>query len=219
MKDSKTYQANLAKFWKPSKSKENASKPVYENPVDAIVYSAIKERFNESTTAKMVKKIYSHFVDLNDLRVSRQEEIIDILGGSEPEHKEVADTLTVVLNSLFDKNDCLNLDELKLEGKRKIKEELEKLKGMTSFMISYVMLVCFDGHSIPLNKNMIDFFVKNEILDADEPIEKMQGFLERQVPAVCGYDFFCHFLLESEGGKKTKTKTKTAAKAKKVKKK
>lgn len=191
MKDSKKYSDNLKKFWKKEKPKPATLLGLeYDNPIEAMVYAVLRERLAFAEAKKVHKKLSKHFVDWNDLRVSRHEEIIDVAGIDDKLAMEIAREMTEVLYSVFNVRDSLELDDIAEEGKRKAQEHLEKLQGITDFVVDYIMLYSFDGHCIPVNERMYEYLKDNNLIYGKEPIAKVSGFLKRQISAAEGKVFF-----------------------------
>lgn len=202
MKDSKKYAEKLMKVYRAGKREHGkAEKPEYAMSTDAMIYAIVSENIPDSAAQTAVKKLSKHFVDWNDLRVSRPEEIVDVLGKDTPENRRIADALTQALFAIFNKYDVVNLDALKEGGKRQAKAILEKLLPSSRFVINYVVLTAFEGHSIPLTPRMLEYLKKNELVHKDSEIEEIEGFLERQIPASQAFEFYSIIRQEAESSK------------------
>lgn len=202
MKDSKKYAEKLMKVYRAGKREHGkAEKPEYAMSTDALIYAIVSENIPDSAAQTAVKKLSKHFVDWNDLRVSRPEEIVDVLGKDTPENRRIADALTQALFAIFNKYDVVNLDALKEGGKRQAKAILEKLLPSSRFVINYVVLTAFEGHSIPLTPRMLEYLKKNELVHKDSEIEEIEGFLERQIPASQAFEFYSIIRQEAESSK------------------
>ena len=214
MKNSKDYGAKIEKLFKSLKKEHGAVKPVvYKEPVDAVVYAFVSAFTTEANAAKMIKRINSHFVDVNDLRVSRPEEIVEVFGEMTDAAAASAQAMTTALNAIFEKYDKVSLDVLCGEGKRQARKELEQIAGITPFVAAYTTLTAFGGHAIPLTDQMIDYLKQNELVDAEATPQEIEGFLERQISAADAYSFYALLRAEAESGKKN-AKDGGAAKAK-----
>lgn len=202
MKDSKKYADKLLKTFRTLKRGHGKiAKPKYEFSTDALIYAIVSENMTDSAAGSAIKKLARHFVDWNDLRVSRDEEIVDVLGKDTAENQHVAETLTQSLNTIFNKYDVINLDAIKEAGKRQAKALLEKLLPSSRFVINYTVLTALDGHAIPLTPKMLEYIKNNELVQPDAAIEEIEGFLERQVSASQAYEFYAVFRQESEAAK------------------
>lgn len=202
MKDSKKYADKLLKTFRSLKrGYGKVTKPKHEFSIDAMIYATVSEHIAENAAISAIKKLMRHFVDWNDLRVSRDEEIVDVLGKDSAENQHIAEALTQSLNTIFNKYDVVNLDAIKEAGKRQAKALLEKLLPSSRFVINYTVLTAMDGHAIPLTPKMLDYLKANELVQPDAAIEEIEGFLERQIPASQAYDFYAVFRHESESAK------------------
>ena len=202
MKDSKKYADKLLKEFRSLKREHGkVAKPKYEFSTDAMIYAIVSENMTDSAAIAAIKKLSRHFVDWNDLRVSRVEEIVDVLGKDSSENRAVAETLTQSLNTIFNKYDVVNLDALKEAGKRQAKALLEKLLPSSRFVINYTVLTALDGHAIPLTPKMLDYLKGNELIQSDAAIEEIEGFLDRQISAQQAYEFYAVFRHASESAK------------------
>lgn len=217
MKDSATYSKKLLKLF--SALKKGAAKqkePEYTDPIEAVVYAVISEHttLKQAKTAK--KKIESHFVDYNDLRVCRAEEIIEVIGLGKEVAQNIAADMTKVLNAVFDRYDMVSLEGLFEVGKRQAKKELEELDCFSRFVIGYCFLTALKGHAIPTTDNMIKYLNENELVYPGAKQSVIEGFLERQISSSDGYNFYCLLREESEKNtsQKTAAKKKTTAKKK-----
>lgn len=199
----------------------------YEEPLDAVVYGILAEKLRESDARSASKRFADYFVDLNDLRVSRPEEIVDLLREDSPATREIASTINRVLMAVFNQYNAVHLQSLKKVGKRPAKQVLEKLDGISRFVVSYCMLTALRAHAIPLTEAMIEYLRQNELVDEGADEQQIEGFLARQIAAKDGFEFYSLLRRESESPKikrkkktkrKTRTQTKTRTKKKKRKK-
>ena len=79
MKNSKDYSKKIQKLHKSlSRKYPKVQKVVHDEPTDAIVYAIVCSKLDEKTTESAIKRFSNYFIDLNDLRVSRIEEIVDM---------------------------------------------------------------------------------------------------------------------------------------------
>jgi endonuclease III len=223
MNKSKEYSRKVRKLYRELKRNyPKAEKKYYEEPAEAIVYGIISENMTESTAQDVSRKFTEYFVDLNDLRVSRPEEIAEVIDQDTAAARQIATTLTNILRAIFNEHHAVNLQSLKKIGKRPAKKALEKLDCITYFTVNYCMLTALQGHSIPLTKKMVEYLKNNELVDPEADEQKIEGFLTRQIAAKDGYEFYNLLRRESETLKVAKKKrttriTKTRKKTKRKK--
>lgn len=221
MKNSTLYAAKIAKLYRDMKKEHGKVKTVeYEDPIEAIVFGSLCEHLTLSSARSSMRKITKHFVDLNDLRVSRPEEFIEVLGGHSEEVDAVAFELSESLNGIFSKFDTVKLMELKELGKRQAKKELEDVEKVTPFAVGYCFLTALGGHAIPVSKLMADYLRVEGFVHPKAKEHDIEGFLERQNKSEDAYEFFMLLKAHSDASaKKTakkvaKEEAKTAKKTK-----
>ena len=230
MKNSKNYSKKVRALYRTLSRKHPKVQQVsHEQVTDAIIYAIASSKLSEKSASSAVKRLADHFVDWNDLRVSWTDEIVDVLHKDTQATRDIASTLVQVLNGIFNQHHKVSLDALKNTGKRPARQALEKIEGISRFVVDYCMLTSLHGHAIPLTENMLEYLRNNELVDPNADEQQIGGFLAKQIPAKNGYDFYALLRRESETSKsikknkkkvqtatkKKKKKTKTATKAKK----
>ena len=218
MKDSKDYSPKITKLFRSLKRKsDKVEMPTYTDPVQAIIDAMVSEHMLQAAATRTLKRMKSQFVDLNDLRVSRKEEILDVFKDTSEGAEKSAAAMTRTLNTLFEKYNKVTLDSLCHEGKRQAKKDLEEIEGMTSFAASYCFLTALDGHAIPLNPVMLQYLRDHELVHPDATEHEIAGFLERQIAAADAYTFYWLLREEAEQAKPVAKKKKVAKKVTKKK--
>ncbi len=205
MKNSKEYGKKITKLYRSLKQKHaKVKKREFDDPAKAIVYAIVSENMRKSAAKSVFKKMETHFVDSNDLRVSRAEEIYYVIDIASKDSEKIASKLTEFLGAIFIKYDTVNLKELKEIGKRQAKKDLEGLGMLSRFVICYCFLTSLGGHAIPLTKRMIEYLKDSELVHPDASDDDIEGFLERQISAANAYEFYTLVREQSEKGRKPK---------------
>lgn len=205
MKNSKEYSTKLQKLYRSLKAKyPKVKKTLYDEPAEALVHAVISENMSEQAAQSAIKNFADYFVDLNDLRVSRIEEIVDALGESTQNTKDIASTIVKVLRYIFDTYNNISLMTLKKIGKRQAKQVLEKMDGVSRFAANYCLLTSLQSHTIPLTKNMIECLKDNQIVHPDADEQEIEGFLTKQISAENAYEFYTLLRHHSESKKNRK---------------
>ena len=216
MKNSKEYSKKIQGLYRTlGHGQAKAQKVGHEEIIDAVVHGLVNAQLTQKDAESAMTRFAESFVDWNDLRVSKIEEIVEALGGDTPATRAMAATITKVLGGIFDDYHKLSLDALKKMGKRPARQALEKIEGMTRFVVDYCVLTSLHGHAIPLTEAMLAYLKSNELVDPDADHEQIEGFLAKQIPAKNGYEFYYLLRHESEApgaGKKAKSKTMKKAK-------
>ncbi len=225
MKNSEYYGRKIHKLHRSLKRKyAKVEKPEYEDPTDAMVYAMISEHVREKSAQARLKRIHDYFVDWNDLRVSREQEIVEILNEDLTEAKRTSWSIVRALGSAFKANNTVHLVHLRKMGKRQAKETLEKLDEVSHFVVNYCMLTSLDAHAIPLTASMIEYLRQKELVNPESDERDIEGFLTRQISTRNAYEFYQLLRNESESrrrkaksSRKTTTRTKRKTKRRKTK--
>jgi hypothetical protein len=217
MKDSKKYATKVKRLFTALKKKHPSPKvPDYKDPIESVVYAIVSEHTSLTEAKSAIRKIKNHFVDYNDLRVSRPEEITDILKLAAEPAAKIAVSLTTVLNAVFTRYDMVSLVGLFEVGKRQARKELQELKCFSEFVLGYCFLTSLKGHAIPLTERMAEFLHESELVYPSAKTHAIEGFLERQISTANGFLFYTLLRLEAEKTKKKAVKKKKPAAKKKV---
>jgi endonuclease III len=203
MKNGKECANKLAKFVKSFKAGKSHP-PKYKDPVEAMIFAILSEAMPEQKAKSVYSAIQENFVDVNDLRVSRLEEISEIVQQDVETAERITSNLTQSLNYIFREHDTVSLVMLSEMGKRPARKFLEGMPGLSRFVIDYVMLTSLDAHSIPLTRRMQEYLKNTGLVEASSTEDDIEGFLQRQIPASSAYQFYITLRKESEkpGGEK-----------------
>jgi endonuclease III len=199
MKNSRQHTQKLKKlFTALKKGTGKSKKPLFSDFIESLVFAVLCEKSSESCAKAAIKKILSHFVDFNDLRVARIEEISEVIGADIEEPEKCALRLTTLLNAIFQKYDCLSPEDLLNAGKKNTQETLAKLNGMSAFVCDYILLAVLNSHAIPITEKMIQYLKTYGVLDAEADDAQITSFIERQITAANGYTFYSLIRHDSE---------------------
>jgi hypothetical protein len=219
MKDSKDYSGKVQKFYRKLKRDYGkVKKPDYSDPVGAIVYGIISEHMSQSWSHGAYKRILDHFVDFNDLRVSRSGEIVEVLGDDTVVMHRISSRLVGALQALFKKYNTVSLEALENMSKRPARQVLSRIEGVSRFVVSYCMLMSLQSHAMPLTAKMIEYLKSKELVHPESDEQEIEGFLMRQISVSEAYKFYTYLRLESEGSRpkaKSRVKKVTGKKSKK----
>ncbi len=224
MKNSRYYSSKLQKLFRLLKREYGkVQKVTFDEPVDAVIQAILSEIMTDSGAQSTVRKLASHFVDWNDLRVSRPDEITDVIGKENSDIKDTISILTQVLYAIYKRYDIISLKVLKGMGKRSARQALSKLEAISPFVCDYVMLTALQGHTMPLTAKITEYLKEQDFVHPDANETEIQAFLTRQIPASKAHEFFSLLRRESEKGsvraklksaEKRETKRKSASKPK-----
>ena len=129
------------------------------------------------------RKLLGAFIDINELRVARTDEISSAIGSRYPKSDERADALKRTLNDLFDREHAVSLTPLVEKNKRDAKQYLASLAGCPAYVSSRVLLIGFGGHAAPLDSLLHDRLTSAKVFDQSVDLERAASILERHIKA------------------------------------
>ena len=176
----------------------------------ALVRGAMSYDVPDSRVEDAIKVIQKEFVDLNELRVATELEVQDLLGQRYPQIEERVKMSTSALNAIFEKEHTLNLERLITISKRDARQFLRDLPDVHPFVEAYVMLFAFEGHTVPIDTQILDYLKDEGILESDTSLEEAQKFVEHHIKAEECHDFYAAVRTAAQGGGEDSRKKKKA---------
>jgi len=182
MKDSNEYGARLKKLInRLQRSGGQAAEPEIQDVTAELILACLSEYNPENKARAALNKLRNHFVDFNELRVSRSTEVVEVIGKNYQEAQPTAERILKVLRQAFTKMNSMDLESLHQMGKREAKTFFESLEGITPYVVSRVMMRGLDGHAFPVHEPMLKMLRAEEVVNAKAEANEVQGFLERQI--------------------------------------
>lgn len=149
--------------------------PVLEH----LLYAVCREGATRAEADKAFHTLRDRFFDWNELRVSAEREVEDVL--AELPNSEVrAFRLINLLKEIFETTYSFDLDPLVKKGMKQAQKHLERL-GASPFAVAYTLQNGLECHTLPLDEDMRRTLMRLEVLDR-EPEEAALTALEQQVP-------------------------------------
>ena len=192
MKESKKYSRILKKFFKTAQVDDAVHQVDWDYEIDLIVWAVLFDSVSFEEAKQTYIKLQEHFVDWNDLRVSREEEIIEVLGPISEDPKQIAIKLKASLHAIFERYDCLSLAMILEKGKRDARRELDEIKGVDKYITDFFMLIAMEAQHLPMSRRMFDYVIFTGIVHPASKDREIIGFLERQVPVTELFNLYCY---------------------------
>jgi endonuclease III len=161
-----------------------------QEPLKALVQGAMSYDMPDTRAQEAMRAIDKEFVDLNELRVATDLEIQELLGNRYPQIEKRVAMITQSLNAIFEKEHTLNLERLVTISKRDARQFLRDLPDVHPFVEAYVMLFAFEGHTVPIDTQMLDYLKEEGILEPETSLEEAQKFVEHHIKAEECHDFY-----------------------------
>lgn len=152
---------------------------IYACCLEDVAYDAADEAFH---------RLQESFFDWNEVRVTTVSELCETLHNL-PEPAAAALRIKKNLQSLFETRYSFDIDDMvKLNQGRAI-AELEKLAGMTKFVLGYMTQNALGGHAIPVSNSILQVLLATEIVSPAEAEKGQVPGLERTIPKTKGLAF------------------------------
>jgi endonuclease-3 len=174
-------QSALKKNYKPILQPE---RPLME----VLLYASLLEDAPYEAADEAMARLERDYFDWNEIRVTTVTELSDVLKGL-PDPTAAALRLKKNLQSLFEAYYAFDLEELKKLTVGRAVESLEKLSGMTHFVLAYVVQHALDGHMIPLDHSSLQILTLCEIVTPAEAQKGKAPGLDRAIPKAKGIEF------------------------------
>jgi endonuclease III len=190
MKSATKHAEELRSLFKRLLKETKPSPKERQEPLKALVRGAMTFDVPDARADEAMRAIEKEFVDLNELRVATDLEIQELLGVRYPQIEKRVAMITQSLNAIFEKEHTLNLDRLATISKRDARQFLRDLPDVHPFVEAYVMLYAFDGHTIPVDEQTVEYLKGEEVLEPETGVEEAQRFLEHHIKAEECHDFY-----------------------------
>ena len=161
-----------------------------QEPLKALVRAAMSYDMPDNRAEEAMRAIDKEFVDLNELRVATDLEIQELLGNRYPQIEKRVAMITLSLNAIFEKEHTLNLERLVTISKRDARQFLRDLPEVHPFVEAYVMLFAFEGHTVPIDTQMLDYLKEEGVVEPETTIEEAQKFVEHHIKAEECHEFY-----------------------------
>lgn len=157
--------------------------PAHDDPVDLLVHSFMLWETTPAIADRAMKKINSAFVDLNELRVARTDEIVAVIGVRSPRVEERAALLRRSLNDIFNREHAVTLASLIQRHKRDAKQYLSTLEGCPQYVSARVLVLGFGAHAAPLDALVHAHLANAGVFTEPVDLERAASLLERHIRA------------------------------------
>ncbi len=150
--------------------------------VEHAVRTVLGEEATSDAVEKAVDRLRRHFVDWNDLRVSRPREIREVLGATFPRGGHKARVIPRLLDQVFKQHNSMVWDFLESMGKVETRAYFEKLEEVRPFVAATIARDCIGAHAFPVDNDVARVLGRLAIVDpAAQSEADMQALLERAV--------------------------------------
>ena len=182
--------AKLAKILKVAKKHYQPVKPPTDRSViEHLMYACCLQDSTFDAADQAFARLQQNFFDWNEVRVTTAVELAEIMSSlSEPSVS--ATRLKKTLHSMFETHYTFDIDSLRKENLGKAIQIVDSYSGVSKFVVSYVSQNGLGGHSIGVDKSLINLMYTVGAIDQKEAKNGMVPGMERAIPKNKGVEFF-----------------------------
>lgn len=159
------------------------------DPVGELVFSFLLWEAPFTRARAAFKRVTDATLDHNDLRVTRPDDLADMLGKTYPLVTERCERLLYALDQIYRREYRVVLDGAIALGKREGRKYLESIDDVPPFVSARTSLVAMGSHAVPLDERTLSRLIETEVFEAGTTLESAQGTLERRVKASDAQEF------------------------------
>ncbi len=163
-------------------------------PMEEFVFSFLTWEASGQRAEHAIKRMLDGTLDLNELRVTRPEDLAAVMGKTYPNVEERAERLHLALNDLYKREHAVSLERVLALSKRDGRKFIEDLDGMVPYVSARIALLALDTHAIPIDERTLELLIEEGVVEEGATIEKAVGKLERHIKSTDAIE--AHLLLQ-----------------------
>lgn len=175
-------QKVLKKHYKP------VAAPVERSLLEQILYACCLENSKNDAADVAFARLQETYFDWNEVRVTTVTELAEVMNNlADPQRS--SRRLKQSLQSIFEMHYSFDIEGMAKQNLGKSVKELSGHKGVTPFVLSYVVQHGLSGHSVPINQGALDsLHIVGVITDNEHKKRQVPG-MERAIPKTKGQEF------------------------------
>ena len=156
--------------------------------LEQLIYACCLEDVPYDAADEAFHRLQESFFDWNEVRVTTVSELCETLHNL-PQPAAAALRIKKCLQSLFETRYSFDIDDMIKLNQGKAIAELEKLAGMTKFVLGYMTQNALGGHAIPISGSIMQVLLATEVVSPAEAEKGQAPGLERTIPKTKGAAF------------------------------
>jgi endonuclease III len=172
----------VKKHYKPVATPEGRS------VLEHIVYASCLEDARYDSADEAFHRLQESYFDWNEVRVTTVTELSEVLHNL-PDPAAAAVRVKKNLQSIFETRYSFDIEDMVKMNQGKAIQELEKLGGVTKFVLAYTTQNALGGHAIPISQSIMDILLATEIVSESEAAKGLAPGLERTIAKSKGLEF------------------------------
>ncbi len=172
----------VKKYYKPVAIPEGRS------VLEHLIYACCLEDARYDSADEAFHRLQESYFDWNEVRVTTVTELAEVLHNL-PDPSAAAVRVKKNLQSLFETRYSFEIDDMIKMNQGKAIQELEKLGGISKFVLGYTTQNSLGGHAIPVSSSIMSVLIATEIVSEAEAAKGQAPGLERTIAKTKGLEF------------------------------
>ncbi len=172
----------VKKYYKPVATPEGRS------VLEHLIYACCLEDARYDSADEAFHRLQESYFDWNEVRVTTVTELAEVLHNL-PDPSAAAMRVKKNLQSIFETRYSFEIDDMVKMNQGKAIQELEKLGGISKFVLGYTTQNSLGGHAIPVSNSIMKVLIATEIVSESEAAKGQAPGLERTVAKSKGHEF------------------------------
>ncbi len=182
MKNATQYAQKIKRLFGRIKAEAKKDPPVeVADATQTLLLGILSRSAPEKKAAEALTRLMESTVDLNDLRVTSVADLVQIMGTGYPQARPIAEEISQVLISIFNRIHELDLGFLKSLGKKSAAAFVDALDGLSPHANAFFMQRCMQSTTVPLDEAAYEYLIKTDHLPENTSIEDAHKFLKTHV--------------------------------------
>ena len=179
----------IGKLHKVAKKEYDLIKPPSDRTVlEHMIYGCCLEDSTYEAADEAFAKLMENYLDWNEVRVTTSAELAEVISCLSTPH-DAAIRVRKSLHGVFEAYYQFDLDFLRRENLGKAVGEMSNFSGMSPFVVAYTAQNGLGGHSIPIDKSLMNLMYVIGAIGEEELLERKITGLERTIPKASGLEF------------------------------
>jgi len=171
----------VKKYYQPAEPEQD------RGVLEHLLFACCLENSLHNDATQVFESLSQDYFDWNEVRVTSIRELAELMKPlNDP--KSSATRLKRVLQSLFESHYSYDLEPMRKQNIGQSVKQLAKYKGASSFTVAYVTQNALGGHSIPVNKGLLQSMLSVGVISESEANKNTVPGLERAVAKNRGFE-------------------------------
>ena len=167
---------------------KSVAPPADRSVLEHLMYASCLQNSKHEHVDDVLARLQEHFYDWNEVRVTTRAELAEVMSAlSDP--NESAARLKRTLHSLFETYYSFDLEFLRKQNLGKSVKDLHAINGTTEFTVAYLTQNALGGHSIPVNRGVLELLIVLDVINPTEASKWRVPGLERAISKSQGIEF------------------------------